>query len=158
MNKIIIVVVLIFSMNTFSQSTFKFKSGGRVTYNDVKMSSDSIRNLMSSSPNALELYNIGRTKKTVGNVLLFGGIGGVLIALNNQRRAYSTADGGASYTPLIVGGVMLITAIPVKIGFSNKIRQAIILANQDLRNPKTSYIESTDLVINSNGIGFQITF
>lgn len=158
MNKIIIVVVLIFSMNIFSQSTFKFKSGGRVTYNDVKMSSDSIRNLMSSSPNALELYNIGRTKKTVGNVLLFGGIGGVLIALNNQRRAYSTADGGASYTPLIVGGVMLITAIPVKIGFSNKIRQAIILANQDLRNPKTSYIESTDLVINSNGIGFQITF
>ena len=53
---------------------------------------------------------------------------------------------------------MLITAIPVKIGFSNKIRQAISLANQDLRNPKTSYIESTDLVINSNGIGFQITF
>ncbi len=145
-------------MNTFSQSTFKFKSGGRVTYNDVKMSSDSIRNLMSTSPKALELYNIGRTKKTFGNVLLFGGIGGVLIALNNQRRAYATADGGASYTPLIVGGVMLITAIPVKIGFSNKIRQAIILANQNLINPKTSYIESTDLVINSNGIGFQITF
>lgn len=99
MNKIIIVVVLIFSMNIFSQSTFKFKSGGRVTYNDVKMSSDSIRNLMITSPKALELYNIGRNKKTIGNVLLFGGIGGVLIALNNQRRAYATADGGASYTP-----------------------------------------------------------
>ena len=53
---------------------------------------------------------------------------------------------------------MIILAIPIKIGFSNKIKQAVVLMNQDLKNPKTTLIESSDIIVNSDGIGVSIKF
>ncbi len=53
---------------------------------------------------------------------------------------------------------MIVASIPIKIGFSNKIKQAVVLMNQDLKIQKTTYIESTDMIVNSNGIGVSIKF
>ncbi len=182
MKNVILIVILFLSGFSFCQTPFKFKSGGRVTYNDVKMSSDSIRNLINSNQKALELYNIGRTKKTVGNVLIWGGIATLVgkftydityipKVISSNTSTYPTGyygNTGSIYNNVYesqpsrslyyVGAVMLIAAIPIKIGFSNKIKQAVTLMNQDFKNPKTTFIESSDIIVNSNGIGFQLTF
>ena len=60
---------------------------------------------------------------------------------------------------VFVGGALVIIAIPIKIGFSKKIKKAVSLMNEDLKNPKTGFnIESTSFISNSNGVGISITF
>ena len=53
---------------------------------------------------------------------------------------------------------MIIIAIPIKLGFSNKIRDVVKLMNEDVNKQKTTFIESADFIANSNGIGVSIGF
>lgn len=66
-------------------------------------------------------------------------------------------DGG-SMSIYVIGGIMSAAAIPIKIGFSKKIKKSIILMNEDAKNPKTTFIESSEIIANSNGIGISIKF
>ena len=64
----------------FSQEQLTFKSGGRVyNSNSEKLTSNEVRTLLQPNPEALQLFNAGRSKKTVGNILLYGGISTVII-------------------------------------------------------------------------------
>jgi hypothetical protein len=58
-----------------------------------------------------------------------------------------------------VGAGMVIIAIPIKLGFSKKIKKAVSLINEDFKKPNTGFnIESTSFVSNANGFGISITF
>lgn len=58
----------------------------------------------------------------------------------------------------IIGGALALISIPIKIGYSNKIRQAVDLMNKESKNPKTTEIESANIITNTNGVGFAIAF
>lgn len=168
MKKIITALFLMLSLASFSQQ-LTYKSGGAVYGSDnKKLSPDEVRKLMANNSEALSLYNEGRNKKTWGNVLFYGGIG--LVATNlilGMTTHNSAVSGSGSYTTVksertdmtaaIIGGALIVASIPIKIGYSNKIKSALTkynngVAENYLRNAKTTLISSR------NQIGFRIEF
>lgn len=177
MKHLILLLLLTSSFFCFSQDVLTFKSTSRVFNSDnVKLTSIEVRDLFASNPEALRLYNSGMTKKTLGNILLYGGsatlIGKFLFNATQTDNSFEVVGYGAfgqpilvnnsktySNTLLFVSAAVIVIAIPIKIGFSKKIKKAVLLMNQDLKNPKTGFnIESTSFISNSNGVGFSITF
>jgi hypothetical protein len=162
MKQLITFLLLTSSFFCFSQDALTFKSTSRVfNSSNQKLTSSEIRDLFASNPEALKLYNVGKTKQTLGNILLYGGISTVVINhyLILQNAKNKGDINGDRNIPYIIGGVLILTAIPIKIGFSKKIKKAVSLMNEDLKNPKTGFnIESTSFISNSNGFGVSITF
>ncbi|MFZ4105332.1 hypothetical protein [Flavobacterium sp.] len=166
MKHLILFLLVTSSFFCFSQDVLTFKSTSRIfNSNNVKLTSSEVRDLFATNPEALRLYNSGMTKKTIGNGLLYGGISGVIIThlirvtdSNTDQYGRFTIKTRSNAMYFVSAGAVLI-AIPIKIGFSKKIKKAVSLMNDDLKNPKTGFnIESTSFVSNSNGIGISITF
>lgn len=147
--------------SVFSQDTLVCKKNGKIfNSSNQKLTSDEVKDLMKTNLKATDLYSAGKTKQILGNIFLYGGI--ATVAINHYsalQKAKNIEDSETiSNVPYIIGGAMIIMAIPIKIGFSKKIQKAVSLINDDLKNPKTtSYIE-TFFVSNSNGIGISLTF
>ncbi len=157
-------------LTSYSQQLI-YKNGGRVyNFENKKVTSNEVRQLLENNTEALALYNSGRSKKTWGNVLFYGGLG--LVATNlivglNSDNITTTYPGNGYYpsvqsertnmTAAIIGGAMIIASIPIKIGYPKKIRSAIEkynggLASSDKPAPKTTLIAS------SNQVGLRIEF
>ena len=177
MKRIILFLLFLFPFLGFSQDTITYKSGGRVFNSEnKKLTTNEVRSLFVNTYEALSLYNSGRTKKTLGNIFLYGGLTTLItkrISDLNKTRVTSTLigysnTGTPSYnfefhdinrTLYYVGGAMVLVSLPIKIGFSKKIKKAIKLVNEDLKSPKTGFnIDSTSFISNSNGFGISITF
>lgn len=162
MKHLIFLLLLTSSFLCFSQDVLTFKSTSRVFNSDnVKLTSTEVRDLFETNPEALKLYNVGMTKKTIGNILLYGGISTVVIKHISALNRTNDGPNFESYSNVLyfVGAGAALIAIPIKIGFSKKIKRAVSLMNQDLKNPQTGFnIESTSFISNSNGVGFSITF
>ena len=162
MKNLIIFILLSTSFFCFSQDALTFKSTSKV-YNssNIKLLPEDIRNLFASNTEALRLYNSGKTKQTIGNIFLYGGISTVVInhyLILQKSKKYGYVKGDRNI-PYIIGAGLILTAIPIKIGLSKKIKKAVLLMNEDLKTPKTSFtIESTSFISNSNGFGISITF
>lgn len=177
MKKIAVLLLVFLPIISFSQDQITYKSGGRVfNYNNQKLSSNEVRSLMENSSDALKLFNAGKSKQTIGNILLWGGtstlIGKFIYNATQNKTSTQLVGYGAFGQPIVVNtsktysntllfvsaGIILI-AIPIKIGFSKKIKKAVDLINEDLKNPKTGFnLESTNFISNSNGVGFSFTF
>jgi hypothetical protein len=162
MKNLFALFLLLTSFLCLSQEALTFKGTSKVLNSDkVKLSPTEVRDLFVANPEALRLYNSGKTKQTLGNILLYGGIATVAInhySIMQQAKNRANIDGDRNI-PYAIGGVLILTAIPIKIGFSKKIEKAVSLMNEDLKNPKTgSNIESTSFISNSNGLGISITF
>ncbi len=162
MKKIICLFLFALPFINFSQEQLTFKSGGRVYNSNLeKLTSDEVRTLLQPNPEALQLFNAGRSKKTVGNILLYCGVSTVIINhYSIFKNAKNKGDINSSRNiPYIIGGGLILIAIPIKIGFSKKIKKSLDLINNDFKNPKTSFtIDSTNFISNSNGFGISITF
>jgi hypothetical protein len=171
MKKLFFTLLIIVPFISFAQDTYTFKSGGRIFQNDREIAPDAVRGMLLRNQPALALYEAGRTKKTLGNVLLYGGLatltGKLLLDLTTDTEStitygnYNTVNVDqkrSTPTAYIIGGIMLVAAIPIKIGFSKKIKKAVSLMNEAAKKPETSFIESSSLVMNQNGVGISITF
>ncbi len=168
MKQLITFLLLSSSFFCFSQDVLTFKSTSRVFNSDnVKLTPSEVRDLFATNPKALHSYNVGKTKQTLGNILLYGGLSTVITKhlvnisdsnIVNNPYGYPTTKKTSNALYFVGAGAALI-AIPIKIGFSKKIKRAVSLMNEDLKTPKTSFnIESTSFISNSNGVGFSITF
>ncbi len=73
MKKLILIVVLFVAFSGFSQELYTFKNGGRITQNGKVISPERIREILVNNQSALNLYEAGRNKKTIGSMLLWGG-------------------------------------------------------------------------------------
>jgi hypothetical protein len=164
MKNLFLVLTLLATSVTFCQETYSMKYGGRI-FNSNGERLNSTKVAENFNQEALKLYNIGRTKKTVGNILFWGGLSTVFIkflsAANkpievNQNGSVKT--GQTSNVLFFVGGAMVLTSIPIKIGFQNKIRKSVTIMNEYNSKTDKVSIESTNLMVNSNGIGISLTF
>lgn len=174
MKKTLSLLIFIFSFSVFSQNLYTFKRGGKIIQNEVKVNPNEIRNLLSSNDEALKLYEEGRSKKTIGNIFLIAGFGTILgkfiyevtepmktrvVGYNYFGSPIIVDESSNSNTLFYVGAGLVILAIPIKLGFSNKIRKTVDLMNNDLKNSQSGFnIESTSIISNSNGVGISITF
>ena len=154
-SKLLIITFLLVALSSFSQQ-ITYKSGGNIldSKND-KMSPTAVRALLSKNTDLLNLYNAGRTKKTVGNIFFYGGLG--LIVADLANGAFNDIIYPTALT--YIGITCVVVSIPVKIGYSKKIKTVVNDYNkQVVFNDHSLKIESINLVTNTNGLGFQITF
>ena len=146
-----------------------YKSNGNITDTENnRISPHQIRQLLKSNEKLLKDYNIGRTKKTIGNILLISGP--VLLVTGTFAYVISGFESGMhgeyvdesdrSIPKIIafVGLAELLIAIPVKIGFSKKIKNVVTDYNNQNATGYKQFNESRlDLITNSNGIGLRMT-
>ena len=121
--KKILVLILLTSFSVFSQQLTN--TGARVyDSNNQKLQPEAVRELMKNNQKALASYNAGRDKLTWGNVVLYGGLGLATfnlyqaVAINkteiDRYGNITTKKTGPGLA--IVGGVMVLAAIPIKNG------------------------------------------
>ena len=166
-----ILLLLVCSSQLFSQKLV-YKSNGNITDSEnQKISPDQVRELLVNNEKLLADYNAGRSKKTAGNVLLWVGLGFLTADLIHGITASgitSTPAGSGYYNlqskknyPTVLtylGVVAVITAIPVKIGFSKKIKNVVTEYNNQKATGNVDFNkQKLDLITNSNGIGFRLT-
>lgn len=117
-NSIKIIFVLFACQVSFAQKLV-YKNKGNIRDDKGKnLSSNEVRSLLANNETLLEEYNIGRTKKTVGNVLLVGGA--TLAYVPTVIQLY---NGKPVSTGLFAAGIVsMLVAIPVKIGYTKKLK------------------------------------
>ena len=146
--------IFFISSNIYSQQLI-YKGNGNISdSNGTKLSTSEVRNIISADPVLLNLYDEGRNKKTTGNVMLIGGAS-LLVA---DLALGATADVQYPTAMSYVGVASLLLSIPVKIGFSNKIKKVVQDYNNSLAYNKRFEIKDFSMITNQNGLGFQITF
>lgn len=170
MKTAILITFLMISFSGFSQQ-LTYGSGGTV-YNSEnrKITPDGVRQLLAKNKEALSLYNSGRSKKTWGNVLFYGGLGlvatNVIVGMNTDNTTTSYPGNGnypsvkserTNMTAAIIGGALIVASIPVKIGYPKKIKSALGLYNNSLTHIHKLEPRTT-LVASANQIGFRIEF
>jgi hypothetical protein len=170
MKKIVLVLVLMVVNLSFGQEKYIFKSGGRIYQNGEKISPDRVRDLLINDQKTLQIYNAGRDKKSVGNVFIYGGIATMIgKALVDYTTSSTRISSGNYYgsnviqeemtaTGYILGGVMILGGGIIKGGFSKKIKRVVTVMNQNPKNPQTTFIESSSIMVNNDGVGISFTF
>jgi hypothetical protein len=165
MIKQLALLLLFFCILQSNAQELDYKSNGTIlNLENQEISPDQVRELLKDNQELLADYNAGRSKKTVGNVLLFGGLGliltDVLIGANTDGNTTVTANSiqtERNYPSALtfVGLAALAVSIPVKIGFSKKIRNVVTEYNN--QNATGFNTPKLDLITNSNGIGLRFT-
>lgn len=162
MNKLFLVLfLLVFNLPSFSQQ-ISYKSNGNIQNSEKKtISSDQVRELLKNHPKLLDNYNTGREKKTIGNVLLLAGPLLIVADLIKGMNTYSGPQSGSQKTyPTVltyIGIGAIVVAIPIKIGFSKKIKNVVSEYNSLQKvgfEPKDNEFY---FITNSNGIGLRMT-
>ena len=151
---------------SFSQDVFTYKNGGKILQYNKNISPSQIRSQFEYNKNIMDYYNAGRSKKTFGNILLYGGLATVVtkfIIDGTSDIVVVNPNGSESfknYSPLlhILGGAMVLASIPIKIGYSKKIKKAVDLMNDEIKNQKTSSALNSTITVSSNQIGITINF
>lgn len=160
------------SLKSHSQKLV-YKSNGTILDSESqKISPNQVRELLKDNQQLLQDYNDGRSKKTLGNILLIGGLGFLtadLVQGVTVSGISATPIGGGQYTlqdeknnyPSLmtyIGIAAVIVAIPIKIGFSNKIKNVVTdYNNQNATGYEQFNDPRLDLITNSNGIGLRVT-
>lgn len=152
-----------------AQMILQYDKNGKVqNENRLKMKPDEVRATLSTNQKALDLYNAGRSKKTVGNVLLIGGstvfITKLMVDLTTSPNYRGSSNGydldkRVSPTLYFIGGAMVLTAIPIKIGFSKKIENAIDVHNREVLKNRVGFkVEESYFLANASGMGVGFRF
>jgi hypothetical protein len=167
MKKAVLFCLLLLPFLAFAQETYTYKRGGRIFENNVKLTSTQIESYFGSNEKIMSLYNSGRAKKTTGNVLLYVGLSTLILKhINtiNESRLELDSNGSPTFkrtspTLYFVGGGLAILSIPIKMGYTKRIKKAVNLMNEEIKNQRTSSnIQATSFLVNSNGIGISIVF
>ena len=162
------------SLQLLSQKLIYKSNGNILNSENQQISPDQVRELLKNNQKLLADYNAGRSKKTAGNILLSVGSGFIIADI--YRRIYKPDEYEYSvkqYTfyqsiesklvrevkfPSAIGYVgltLIAVALPIKIGFSKKIRNVVTEYNN--QNAAANNKPKLDLITNSNGIGLRFT-
>lgn len=168
MNKSFIFFFLFFlffcNVASFSQKLIYKSNGNILNSNGQEFSPNLVRIVLKENQQLLKNYNTARRKKTIGNILLISGP--VLSFVGAFSYALAGLDAGLApeneevdrSIPKVIaftGLAALVVAIPIKIGFSKKIKNVVTDYNNQsatgFNKPKL------DLISNANGIGLRFS-
>ena len=159
------------TLQSYSQKLVYKSNGTTLNSENQKISPNQVRELLANNEKLLTEYNAGRTKKTVGNILLIGGLGFLTADLiyGVTASGMTAVPVGGGYYDLqtektypnvltYLGVAAVIIAIPVKIGFSKKIKNVVTEYNNQNTSAYNQFNnQKLDLLTNSNGIGLRLT-
>jgi hypothetical protein len=162
MLKKILFVLFLFSSICAGAQGLVYKSNGNIRDSqNNKIAPDEVRVLLAGNEKLLADYNTGRSKKTLGNVLLIGGT--ALLATDLLVSVYSPQDLDENYVAektypsalTYIGLAAIVISIPVKIGFSRKIKNAVAQYNKNIQS--TGSIDKMEFIANNSGVGLRLT-
>ena len=162
MNKFFLMLFLLFAkLQSFSQKSIYTSNGNIQNSGKVNISPYQVRELLKDNQKLLNDYNIGRDKKTIGNILL---IGGPLLIVTDLMLGLTTDSGSQNgsqktYPSVLtyIGFAAIVIAIPVKIGFSKKIKNVVSEFNSLEKVGFAPNDNKLYLISNTNGIGLRMT-
>lgn len=167
LKQLFVLLFFVCSLQSYSQKLVCKSNGNIIDSENNTVSPTRVRELLANNEKLLADYNAGRSKKTIGNVLLIGGFGFMVtdLLIGATTDGNTTVSGNLIQTernyPSVltyVGLAALVIAIPVKIGFSNKIQKVVTVYNN---KTNTGYNQNNnqklDLITNSKGIGLRWT-
>ena len=163
MNKPLFFLFVFFcSFQSFSQKLIYNSKGNITDTRNNKISPDGVRALLTKNEKLLADYNAGRTKKTIGNVLLIGGpallVTDLILGLTAKIDIQNTSKKDYPSAITYIGLAAVVIAIPVKIGFSKKIKNVVTEYNNQVSTAYNPFNkQKLDLITNSNGIGLRMT-
>ncbi len=168
-----ILTFLVCGLQSFSQKLIYKSNGTILNSKDEKISPNQVRELLTNNEQLLANYNAGRSKKTAGNILLYGGLGMVVADMissyyyeqkiyRDDEFPYSIIGVKNRIYPSVftyIGIGAIVASIPIKIGFSKKIKNVVTDYNNQKATGNINFEPSNlNLITNSNGIGFRLTF
>jgi hypothetical protein len=153
-NSVKIILLLFVCQISFAQKLVYNSRGNIKDEKGNNLSSNEVRSLLADNETLLAEYNEGRTKKTVGNVLLLGGL-----SLSYGVTAIQLYNGTPVSTGIAALGIVsMLVAIPVKIGFTKKIKHVVTeFNNQKAIGVNNFKVDNLDIIANSNGFGVKLT-
>jgi len=155
MKLVYLITFLLFSVVAFSQQ-LTYRGNGNISNSMGKtLKTAEVKELFAYNPALLKYYSDAKDKKTIGNILLFGGSGLIVSDLLLGLTSNTTYPTAITY----IGLGSLLLAIPIKTGFSKKIKKAVNDHNESLAYHKSTFeINDIALMTNHNGIGIQLKF
>jgi hypothetical protein len=154
-NRILIFLFFISTTITFAQKLNYAGNGNILDSNSNKLTPEQVEILLKDNDDLLRSYVAGRSKKSVGNIMLYGGLG--LIATDLLIGATADKEYPTFFT--IIGGITTLIAIPVKMGYSKKIKN--VINDYNAKNGftyKSTSDAKLDFISNNAGLGMRLTF
>lgn len=154
---LLFLAALFLSICVHAQSLHVKNSGNVYDMNGNKWTPKEVRDILASNSQALNNYNKGKFKKSMGNFLLYGGLA---IAATDVALAFKNETPPEQYAfiPTIIGASMALAAIPVKIGHTKKIKNAIELHNNAQNSQVQNYTTKLTIIASQNQVGLLFDF
>lgn len=152
----LIALMLVFASLTYGQESYYYSGWGKIrnSRNEI-VSPKEIRSTFINEYEIMQSYRQARTERTVGNVLIGGGLG---FALGYTGSAYF---GSAIFKPAPVIGGVLLAGIGVSFRLLSKksMEDTVDMMNNHQRRKKyQSYIDSSQIIVTNDGIGLSVSF
>lgn len=149
----LLIIFALFFICSYGQKLNCDSKGNIYDENGNKYTPENVRYAISSSEAALNLYNSGRDKKSIGNFLMIMGAGFMVGDLVNgalRDVQYPTAH-------TTIGFSSLVLAVPIKLGFSKKIKRSLEIYNDTLKGNTSIEVNDFQLVFNEQGLGIKFS-
>ena len=157
MKTVLLLATIFMSLSIHSQSLVVKNAGKVYDMNGNKWTPKEVRDILVSNSQALDSYNKGKFKKSMGNILLYGGLAiattDVALAFKNESPVEQT-----SFIPTIIGCTMALVAIPVKIGHTKKVKNAIELHNKTHNSQVQTPTTKFTIIASQNQVGLFVEF
>ncbi|MGG7034233.1 MAG: hypothetical protein ACI7YS_03455 [Flavobacterium sp.] len=179
MSKIHLTVLFLMILTTTFGQRLIYRDNGKIyDYQGQKLSPDQVREIYSSNYEFLDLYNEGRAKKIVGNIFLIAGAGMVITDLMvglfqdeefqitttkiepNGPDIVVSVSSDTKKSPTVLTYIGLATtliAIPIKIGYSKKIKKSVDDYNKTISTSVHNRPANIEFVANAGGLGLRFS-
>ena len=149
--KLSLIIMFLLPMSIFCQQLSTTTYGSVLNSEKTILKSDEVKQLLANYPEQLKEYSSGIKKRNTGNIFIYSGVGliftDLLVSLGKDLNFPSTLSA--------IGFGAIAVGVPIKIGYSKKIKNAIDGYNL---NKKTAYSQKLELIGNNNGLGLKLTF
>lgn len=153
--QIFIILFFLIGIPSFGQKLTYAGNGNILDANNSKLSPVQVETLLKDNEELFRSYVAGRSKKSIGNIMLYTGL--ALIGTDLVIGASKDVEYPTFFS--IVGGITTLISIPVKMGYSKKIKNVV---NEYNAKNGFTFINKIDpkleMITNNLGLGMRLTF
>ncbi|MBC7641592.1 MAG: hypothetical protein H7174_04540 [Flavobacterium sp.] len=150
-HNLLIVFIFLLHINCYSQ-LLKTNSYGSVLNEDKTIvKPEDVKKLLANYPTQLNEYSLAIKKRNLGNIFIYSGVGliftDLLISLTKDLD-FPKALSAVGFGAISVG-------VPIKLGYSKKIQNAINGYNS---KKELGYNQKLEIIGNPSGLGIKLSF
>lgn len=156
MRNYFIALFVVFASLMYGQESYYYSGWGKIrnSRNEV-VSSGELKSTYVNEYEIVKNYQDARTQRTIGSVLIGGGLG---FALGYTASAFF-GDVYFQPAPVIAGVVLAGVGLTFRLTSKKKLEDTVDKMNDHQRKLKyQSSIDSSQIIVNSNGIGLSVSF